>query len=165
MCTNLFYSKRHIWVKMSKKILKCKPFLSYLRCVSEAVNKNTDNPFSIIYQQSSLPESFTSLSSFISEKISCDNAARGSTLEGGGLRRVSTSVMEQSAIVIHSCNIFDHSKDFLAFFTSTTLLINVSWSKCKYRCRNSQLQLLRLIPTISIKFSKHHFLDSYWPPC
>ena len=61
--------------------------------------------------------------------------------------------MEQSAIVIHSCNIFDHSKDFLAFFTSTTLLINVSRSNCKYACRNSYLQLLRLIPTIS----KPHF--------
>ena len=69
------------------------------------------------------------------------------------LQRVSTSVMEQSAIVIHSCNIFDHSKDFLAFFTSTTLLINVSRSNCKYACRNSYLQLLRLIPTIS----KPHF--------
>ena len=88
-----------------------------------------------------------------------------STWGGGVLRRVSTSVMEQGAIVIHSCNIFDHSKDFLAFSTSPILLINVSRSKCKYTCRNSYLQLLRLIPTISIKFSKHHFLDSYWPPC
>ena len=91
----------------------------------------------------------------------------GALLWGGGvvLWRVSTSVMEQSAIVIHYCNIFDHSKDFIAFFTSTTLLINVSRSKCKYTCRNSYLQLLRLKPTISIKFSIHHFLDSYWPPC
>ena len=129
--------------KNVQKILKCKPFLSYLRCVSEAVNKNTDNPFSIIYQQSSLPESFTSLSSFISEKISCNNAALYFGV-GGVLQRVSASVKEQSAIVIHSCNIFDHCEDFLAFFTSTILLINVSRSKCKYTCSVLSINVLTI---------------------
>jgi hypothetical protein len=98
--------------------------------------------------------------------FSCDNVALSLFFFfffGRGLRCVSTSVMEQNAVVIHSRNIFDHSKDFLAFFTSSTLLMNVSRSICKYRI--SYLQLLRLIPTISIKFNKHHFLDSYWPPC
>jgi hypothetical protein len=96
---------------------------------------------------------------------SCDNVAISFFGGGGGrgLRRLSTSVMEQNAVVIHSFNIFDHSKDFLAFFTSSTLLINVSLSIRKYSI--SYLQLLRLIPTTSIKFNKHHFFDSYWPSC
>jgi hypothetical protein len=44
-------------------------------------------------------------------------------LGGGGLRRLSISLMVQNAGVIHSRNIFDHSKHFLAFFTSSTLLM------------------------------------------
>jgi hypothetical protein len=60
-----------------------------------------------------------------------------SSFLGGGLERATTpySPNGTNAGMNHSCNTFDHSKDFLAFFTSSTLLINVSRSIHKYRIR------------------------------
>ena len=68
---------------------------------------------------------------------------------GGGLQLLSILLMVQMREWI-----FDHSKDFLAFFTSSTLLINVSRSIHSYRIRYLQFQI-QWYPLINTTFSIH----------